>query len=333
MPGIRKLRKIQIGRETTAGTDAAATTVWRGIGTIEDALKMNNVEEDVGFLSPLDRFYISSLLAKVSFESVPATYEQLPYIFEAGIKAVNTGASDGSGSDKIYAYPLATNASQTLNTYTLEGGDNTRAEQMLYSFVEGFKLTGKAQESWMISADWQGRAVTTASYTGSVAVPAVKEILFQNSKLYIDAISGTSGTTQVSSAFLAADVNVKTGVVPFWTGNGNLYFTASKLTESEVTVDVTFEYDGDATSEVDNWRAGTSRQLAIIVTGPAVTTAGTAYSAKTLKMEFSGHWDKFTKIGEQDGDDIVTGTFRARYNGTSGKYVTFTVVNELTALP
>lgn len=330
--GIRKLRKIQLGRETTAGTAVAATALWRGIGTLEDNLSQKEVEEDIGFLSPLDRFYISSYLGKLQFENIPATYEQIPYILEAGVKAVNTGSSDGSGSGKIYAYSFSTNASNTVNTYTLEGGDNAGAERMAYSFVQKFKLSGKGGEAWMVNADWVGRQISTTTFTGSINPPSVTDILFQNTKVYLDATSGTAGTTQISNTVLAADVDVTTGLKYFWTADGNLYFTTHKVSESDISINVTMEYNGSSIAEIANWRGGTSRQLAIIVTGPALTTAGTTYSNKTLKMVFSGHWQKFTKIGEQDSDDIVTGTFIAKYNQTSANYAALTVVNELSSL-
>jgi hypothetical protein len=34
----------------------------------------------------------------------------------------------------------------------------------------------------------------------------------------------------------------------------------------------------------------------------------------------AGKWDNFNKIGERDGNDIVEGTFRARYNSTAARF-------------
>ena len=51
MTGIKKLRKLQLGRETTAGTAVNATDLWRGIGTIEDQTEVMFPEEDIGYLS------------------------------------------------------------------------------------------------------------------------------------------------------------------------------------------------------------------------------------------------------------------------------------------
>ena len=41
----------------------------------------------------------------------------------------------------------------------------------------------------------------------------------------------------------------------------------------------------------------------------------------------------FDALGEQDGNNIVKGTFRARYDATAAKYCTITLVNELASVP
>ncbi len=53
--GVKALRKIQIGKETTAGTAVAATTIWRGMGTIEDQREIRRIDEDVGVLQRTNR--------------------------------------------------------------------------------------------------------------------------------------------------------------------------------------------------------------------------------------------------------------------------------------
>ena len=48
MAGVVPLRKIQIGKETTAGTSVNADVVWRGKGTLEDMVEPVPVDEQVG---------------------------------------------------------------------------------------------------------------------------------------------------------------------------------------------------------------------------------------------------------------------------------------------
>src|SRR4030042_1438141 len=102
MAGIKALRKIQLGGETTSGTAVAATALWRGMGTLEDQREIVFPAEDVGFLSGLDRSYVPKLAGAISFEDVEATFEQLPYIFEAGVKTVAAGRDGTQGAGYVY---------------------------------------------------------------------------------------------------------------------------------------------------------------------------------------------------------------------------------------
>jgi hypothetical protein len=332
MPGVKPLRRIQLGAETTAGTAVAATALWRGKGTIQDDSPQKFAEEDIGFLVGVDRTYLPKQAAKIAFDPVEATYEQLPYILTAGIKALTTGVADGVGSGKIYAYPFSTNAANTVKTFTIEGGDDQQEEEMEYSVVTALKLAGKSGEAIMMSGDWIGRQVTPSTFTTQPSTPSVEEILFQKTKLYIDAAGGTIGTTQKTNTLLAFDLDIKTGVTPVWTADGTLYFSFTKIVMPEITLKVTFEHDGTATAEKTAWRAGTARLIRLTATGTTLTTAGTTYIAKTLRIDLPGKWESFDKIGEQDGNDIVVGTFRSRYNATAALGPSVTVVNELTAL-
>ncbi len=332
MPGVRALRKIQLGVESAKGTAVAATALWRGQGVIEDQTEVMFPEEDIGYLSGIDRSYIPRNMAAITFEQTPATFEQLGYILDAGVKTVS-GVQDGAGTDYIYTYTFPTTAANSIKTYTIEGGDDQQAEEMEYAFVKSFTLAGAAGEAWTVTADWLGRQVSTTSFTGSISVPTVEEILFQKGKLYIDAIGGTIGSTQKSNTLLKAELAVTTGWQEYFTADGNLYFTAHKSTKPEVVLTLTFEHDGTSVAEKANWLAETARLIRILVEGSTVATPGTTYSNKTLIIDLAGKWERFEKLDEQDGNDIVAGRFRSAYDPTSASFAEIAIVNELSALP
>ena len=150
MAGSRALRKLQLGRETTAGTAIPATTIWRGLGVIKDNRDVMFPEEDVGILGGTDRSYIAKYWSELAMPAVEATFEQIPYIFEAGIKLIQTGTVDTAGSGYIYTYPAPTTAQNTHGTYTIEGGDDQQAEEFDYVFVKHFNLSGDGQSALMM---------------------------------------------------------------------------------------------------------------------------------------------------------------------------------------
>jgi hypothetical protein len=333
MPGVRPLRRIQLGRETTAGTATAATALWRGTGTLKDLRDTKWVKEDVGYLGPLNRSYVPKLGASITLAETEATFEQLPYILTCAFAALTTGVADSTGSGKIYTYNLATTAQATPTTLTIEGGDDAGAERMEYGFVDNFKLSGKAGEALMMSCDFQGRQVAVNAFTSQPATPVVEQILFSKGKLYIDALSGTAGTTLVSNTLVGLELTVKTGFVPVYTADGNLYFTFIKQVDPELKLNLTFEHETTALAEKVNWRAGTGRQIQAVFAGSTLTTAGN-YTVKTLKLTFAGAWDTFSTLDEQNGNDIVTGTFQPAYDPVNSKAAfQAIVVNQLTSLP
>jgi len=335
MTGIRTLQKIQMGRETTAGTAVVATTLWRGLGVPEDGLELVYPDENIGVLAAGDRAYIPKLQGKFKFASVEATFEQLLHIFEAGIKTVGTGVTDTGGSGKVYAYPMTTTVPNTIKTYTLEGGDNAGVERIEYAYVDSFSIDGKAGEALMVEADWIGRQVTTtAGWTPNVVAPSVEEILFTPGRFYLDAIGGTIGTTQVSNTLLEMSVKVKTGWTARWTANGlGKYFGYTRLTGPEVSLDLKFEHNSTAVAEKAYWRAATSRLARLEFPGTALTTAGT-YTTKLLRLDFCGKWEKVSGLDDDDGNDILTFTMKPKYNSTAAKFFDVTVVtNGLATVP
>lgn len=327
MAGIKAYRKLQMGPESTAGTTTDATSIWRGTGTIQDNLMTVFPTEDIGILTGVDRSYISRYEAQLSLDQTEATFQQLPYLFEMGMYST-TSTTDANGYLYTYTMPTATSdakASTDLGTYQWEGGDNQQCESFNYGFVRSFNLSGEAGGALMMSAEIIGRQVATDTFTASLSIPTVQEILFSKGKLYIDAVKEWPATTQKSNTLLAMDLSVNTGWTPVYTADGNLYFSFVKQVQPEVTLTLTFEHDSTAVAEIAAWRAGTPRLIRISFDG---TT--TAYY---LYLDLAGKWDNFEKIGERDGNDIVVGTLRARYNSTVTGMFRAIIGNGLEALP
>lgn len=334
MSGTRTFQFLQFAQEQTAGTAVTTSTaLWRGKGTLEDARTLKFVDENLGYISQIDRTYVPAYLGKISFDSIEANFEQMPYLFAAGIKNTTSGSADTPGSDYVWTYPMATTAQQLPRTFTLQGGDDQQAEIMEYSYVDTIKLNGNAGEALMVSADWVGRQVANCTRTpATLSIPSVETILFSKGSLTIDAVTGTMGTTTVSQTLLSMDMSIKTGYQYVYTADGQIYFSFIKQIMPEVTMTLTYEHNSTATTEMTAWRNETPRQIQLKFLGTVPTTGGGTYATKTLLIQMAGKYESVSKISDTNGNDIRTFTFRARYDPTCAKYVNFVVVNEISAL-
>jgi len=165
-----------------------------------------------------------------------------------------------------------------------------------------------------------------------LTLPTLEVMNFSKSKLYLDVIGGTVGTTIKSNTLLGFDMIIKTGWMGVPSGDGTSSFGFIKCADPGVTLDITFEHNGTARAEKAFYRALTARLLRLKVEGTALATAGTTYSYKTFIADLAGKWTKFSVLGEQNGNDIVTGTFTSKYDPTAAAFATFIVVNALATL-
>lgn len=329
--GSKYLSRIQIGKESTAGTAVAATTYWRGIGALQDERNVRFVPEDVGYLAGVDRTYTEKLLGAIGFEQTEATFEQIGYLLNAGVVGV-AGVQDGAGSGYVYTHPISNTAAATPYTYTIEAGDGQQAEEMEYSFVKAIRLTGQTGQALMMAGDWVGRQVANTTFTGSLSLPSVEEIIMSKGKIYYDASGGTIGSTQKTGTLLKIAFELKTGFVERFTGDGYLYFSAHRMTRPEATLKVTFEHDAMGVLMKTDWRAESTKLIRLLWQGSALGTAGT-YTYKTLQLDLAGKWLNVNKLGEDDGNSVVEGTFQMAYSSADALLGQFLVVNELSALP
>lgn len=342
MAGGKWAQKIQLGREATPGTAVAATTIWRGEGgMLEDTRETVTVPELIGVVMPSSRTYAGKLGGKLAMTSTPATPEQLPHILNAAILSVVSGTADGSGSTGyVRNYTLSASAVNTIQSYTIETGDNAGAEEMEYSIVTDFTLEANAGEAVMMSANWMGRQVTPTTFTEALTVPAVTHLLASNSQLTIDDASSDFGNTPLAAGnLLSWKLTVNTGWRGKWTvDSGQLYFLFHYFDRDSFSaeLELKFEHDTAAIAEKAAWRANSVRLVQITTTGDNYTTAGsgTVFSGRCgLRIRFPGRYTKFGALDSDNGNSIVVATLNGGYDETSAKLLSILVANQIQVLP
>lgn len=338
MPGISSLSRVQIGVEAAAGgTTDPATTIWRGMGALKDNTEVVFPPEHVGILGQTTRSYIPMTGGEITLEGV-ATYEQLGYVFNSGIKLVSP-TTDASSAD-IWTWAVQNTdtdpiSTTDLATMVIEGGDNQQAEVMRFSYCDSFTLSGVAGEGLELSAHFMGRQIATGSFTASLAIPTVESILVSKGLLYIDDSTGTIGTTLKSNTLLEMSLDMETGWKHKQTADGRIDFSFIKRQGDEITLEITFEHDGTSVAEKAAWRAQTERAIRLQFGGTALSTtdAGATYDTKALRIDLYGKWETFDELTDQDGNNVVKGTFKVGYSSVAASKAIFTIVNELASMP
>lgn len=333
MAGIKALKRYQLGAETTPGTAVAATTRWRGPapGFTPDS-PIERVEEDVAYLSPVIRTYKPYEGVTIPFPQTPATFEQLPYVLEAAIDAA-TPAQDGTGSGYVYEYALPTTSKPTVRTYTIEAGDDQAAEEAEYCFVETFTLSGQTRQAVMMESTWRGRQITAGgAFTAGLQLPTVENILFANTKLYVDDSAGVVGTTQLSGLLLSWQLQIQTGIVAKWTGDGSLAFNHLEYTMPQVSLTLRMLHTADLVAEVAKARAEEIRLIRLDIEGRKLATSD-SFSNKLLRIDLAGTWEQPGALDDDDGSSVREMQLIAGASIADNLFAKLTVVNELTSLP
>lgn len=338
-PGIKKLQRIQLGKETTAGTAVAATTRWRGAGAmLDDQRKIEEIEELVGIIDGADRTVVVQLLSMIELAPIALTFEQLQYLLVMGFGGPTTGTADGAGSGKIYQTTIPTTAVPTAVPYTIESGDNVEQEVAEYNVLTKLTLTGELGGTVKMSGTVMGRQVQRlgGGFT-AVSIPALStESVTSQGKIYLDAIGGTYGTTQVSGSIIGFKITITIGWIPQFTIDGQLYFTRADYTSQKVEGEISFLHDANASGSGGakaDFRAQTAKLLRIDLIGSALASAGTTYSTRHAIIDLPIKYLNPGPLDEKSGNNVVKLKFRSRYNLTAGNAGKFLVVNELASLP
>lgn len=334
--GVKALRKLQIGKETVPGTAVAATALLKSMsGVIEDTRVVTFPTEANGNFGGSNRSYVAAVGAQMTMEGI-ATFEEIQYVLRSAF--VNDAApTTDTGSACVWNYnaPTVTAVPSTdLATCTIEAGDNQEAEEMEFSYVESFSMSGRFNEAWNVSAVWKGRQCSTSTFTSlaSSDMVSVEEMLFNKTKLYIDPTTDTIGTTQIAGTLIGATWNYETGWMQKPVADGNLYFQDVKQIGPTSTLELVLEHNTQGSLVKDAFKAGTAKQLRLEIIGNALTTTDATHSTKLMYIDMAGKWESVSGLDEQDGDDIITATFRAGFDTNADLFIETVVQNERATL-
>jgi hypothetical protein len=343
--GIKALSRIEIGRETTAGTAVAADVLLQAEGMVKDAQDRAFPVEGSEFIFPTAQSYIRKEGVEITIDDSPVYSETIGHILGMGIAGGVAAASDGSGNDLIYIYPFPITAANTApDPYTIEGGDDQESGEASYCFATKIGLKWGVGEELMFSADIVGRQWTDCSFTGTN--PSVTLHALPKAKLYVNNSGATGIFTQKTQTFMGFALEIPTAWVPVYSGDGELFYTFPKFVghkdKNAITGVITYEHDATGEAELNFARAGTIRLVKVVFEGDAVTTAGTLYSKHSVIFDAAIQYTDVPEPKDQDGNNTVALPFRVVYSVADATAIAtapsgtgaggLVVVNELSAL-
>jgi hypothetical protein len=289
---------FQIGKETTPGTTVAATRRMY-FNTDDSKLSRERTPRP-------HRFSTGSRDNTRAFTLGPTTVGgtlKLPLsaseIIELLLMSIKGGVTPtGAGAAKLWVFTPGT----SLDAATLEWDDGARAWEAGGCLVNKLKFSGNVKEETTVEAEIFAMNMGLAALTGSLTERLPDFIEGWETKLYVDALGATPGTTQVTGTLLNWEVEIDNQL-------GRKYFAANTLDlgaltygELAIKAKLTFEAAASAAAtEFANWDAATERLVRLDFGNNEVIEAT---DKKFVTIDIPGAWDAFDLGGADENTRV-----------------------------
>ncbi len=285
----------QIGKETTAGTNVAAT---RAMYFDIDGSRLSREREPrahrfaVGSRENVRHFTLGPVVVGGTLLQ-PMSSSEIIELLLMGIKSGVTPT--GAGTTKLWTFVPGT----SLEPATIEWYDGARAWEAGGCYVNKLKFSGNVRETAMVEAEIFGMNLSSTTMTGSLTARTPDVIEGWETKMYIDSFGGTAGSTQVTGTLINWEVEIDNQL-------GRKYFAANTqslgavaLGEIAVMAKLTFEASAAAAStEFSNWDAATKRLIRLMFGDNAIVDGS---DKAFVTIDIPGAWDALDLGGTDEG--------------------------------
>ncbi len=217
--GERSFHKVQIGYETTEGTEADATLLFpcESGSIIEIDRAADTPEEDYGELSMAQpgRSVFGIRQATLPLRGV-VRFEDIMRLFQSAIAG---GVTPTGAGPYTWTFDMD-NATDTLDPMTVEDGDQIQAYLMVGSYVQSLTLSydalsAGAASPWTFDATLIGRDKKATTFTAAVTAPASMETVMGHlTRIYMgDGATAFDSLAEVAAALLSFEISIETGIV------------------------------------------------------------------------------------------------------------------------
>lgn len=333
--GSNFFKKVQYGKETTAGTPVAATRLWVGASIpLKTDRKPVYPKEVFGVRADSLRSVVHQYLYQNTLSVEHGAFQHLPFLFGCGIKGGVTAAPVTSGkTDYLWTHTPSLTAANSPDAATIEMGDDVQAWEVEYCQFSRIKISGKVSQGQeaspvSIEADFYGRQLTTTTFTGSLTAPSLEPLNAKMAKLYLDTSWAGVGGTELANALRTFDIEIITGLHPVF--NGSAVKTFHRGVEGIISATAVFTVEGGAAANAI-FAAQQAQSLVVArleLTGALIPTA----TEHSLKIDIGGTYEDADPLNSEDrGDNLSTFSLTGKYDTTGAKLLQLATVTDINA--
>lgn len=331
---VVRARYVQMGQQSAFDTPVAATVRYPGVITFNEEVDYYEVPGPQQVRGMTAGQLVNTRNHTTFQYHSELTYEEMLTWLLAGL--LGTVTASGVGADKTWTFTPPVAGDPVPKYYTFEFAPYDWTTKYLRAvpncLISKITITIPINAPCMIDVEgFGGKPAIGGTPTASMANATGREVAKGNlAKIFIDTSGAGIGGTQKSATVISQKITIETGLRPDFTQDGRTGLDYGKYLATDVMMsnEMTFEHEATAAAEIAAWRAGTKRFIRSQVTGSTVSSL-----PKTINLDACYEYVQATKIGENNGNDIITLIGRSAYDPTWAKIMVATVINALATAP
>ncbi len=312
--GIQRLRKHQVGIQTSFGSNVAATRVLPYRGDIEINPNLELPDVDTGSIDPILPPFAGAMEITGTWEGKLA-FDDAPYLWAGVIKSGVTPT--GGGAAKTHTFQAASLTQDAFTYISDQWGDDYTTDWINAGGGIIDELTlGFDEElgAWDVDATLIYARAAFGGPTGGLVVDS------DPSEVYVDTVYTSIGVTKWSDAVHRAEVRIVANNDPKRFANGsNTRFQLTNYSRGEREIEIVIGTAKTAATVAERQTIDDApppaRFLEVKTTSPEIITGSTPYSQSIRTPA------RLMSVTDEEFGDNNTGfefTYRAMYNPDLG---------------
>lgn len=321
---------VQIGVETTAGTEVAANKRLMGLRLDPQAAVETQQHRPSGYKVPTVSSVVTEM-TEADFEG-PIDYKNIIYPLSSLFGKATTTQPDATKAPNVYehVWTFTGKGAITPQTYSIEVGDQARASKFTYAVFNSMELSIERTGENTMSGSVIGRALQT----GKTLTPNATEVTIvpvngDHWDVFADPAHGDLGKTQLMNIYNAGLSFSDMFAQEFTLNSANRSF-ASLYDAEEPSLEWSMTVKADAVAEAyfDKVRNGGKTFLRLKATGPTIADT----HRYGIEIDLCAVVTEFDAYESQDGNYVLPITFSLAYDAAWGKAMVIRVTNDVAAL-